>query len=365
MSGLCRPVPRRVLSGVALALGLMSCWWTPSPTLACGMTLPSFTLASDEHGGVPAGTRRLKLYIYGFSARSTLELGLSARGTDGNSASVPITSRAMSETVVELDLGAAAIEASALYTLTIALSPNGESPVPYVQEVQFHGVEAPVQPTDLGLLALVSRASGLLPLGGCFGGALEGEQAVFELTPTTEAAPWARLLEHQVWLDDQPLFQPEWPVFNLSATPNPTRIRAMAACDRTPRLPVLAFTQAVDVSVEPGRHRVQWRATLPDGTQLRTNTLDLDLRCDGATRADAGAASTDAGATASNTGDAGAPLPPTAAPEAGAEPSAGPIDGLEDTDDGCALGRARAASSWSGLALALSALLARRRRARA
>lgn len=135
------------------------------------------------------------------------------------------------------------------------------------------------------------------------------------LTLDASAQPFAAALQHALLVDGKKRPQPaptpprgSWPSFAL-----------------TRKLEDVLYTLCTQPSdgwtndVTAGTHRVQWLATLPDGTELRSDEISIQLQCaaqaDAGSPADAGGSS-DAGA-ADIAIDAGserpaAPLPPQA-----------------------------------------------------
>lgn len=315
-----------------LCVGLT--WLGPNVAWACGETPPSFNVLSTADGGVPAGTKVLKLYVYGVGAIdsvvATLELD---RSTNSLPVTVPVTTRVLSSSLVEVDLGAASIESTGSYVLSVSLPPN----VPTATQVQFHGVAAAPRPTSLGALALRSRESGSISLC-CCGESAAGVQAVLDLMPSSAALPWMRAVKHQLFMDGRPLFEPEMPLVDYVGRPSPTTVRAIALCPGGATTTNKLFATAIDVQMPAAKHTITWTSTLPDGTVLTSDALELDLRCADTPMADAGAIdasmrSTDAAAGDAIAQDAGSVSAPGATTASAVSPSeAGASDEANDAD---------------------------------
>ncbi|HEX6245401.1 MAG TPA: hypothetical protein VFZ61_30975 [Polyangiales bacterium] len=353
----------------------------PQSAHACGGGGPSYTLQTDDQGGVPAGTKVLKVYVYYTESERPQSAILSMDGGGGGlPVTVPVTLRVKGDWLVEVDLGSSNVQAGAQYTLTLGRAGGlGSGPL------RFQGVRAAPVPTELGRLTLQKREAGIIAFGACRD-TQQGVHAVMALEPSEAAAPWVRAVSHQLYMDGAPLFVPELPLVNYVAQPQPTVVRAIAVCSRAAKPGGEGrFAAGVEVDVPAGQHSMQWRSTFPDGTVLETNSVDVDLRCDGAadagsvTRADAGgdsapdagSAITDAGGALTATADAhaaaGHPLdnPPPDVPAAddGPAPDEGPAPDANQQpagDGGCSLRAGPIASGPLALGiLALLALLAR------
>lgn len=249
--------------------------------------------------------------------------------------------------------------------------------------------EASAKPSQLGTLRVVETLGSTTLHIPTSSGSCSDDFAVasarLALSLHSSAQPFAAAMQHALVVDGKTRPQPapvpprgSWPSFAL-----------------TRKLEDVLYTLCAKPSdgwtndIPAGSHRVQWLSTLPDGTELRSDELTIQLQCsasgDAGVAADAGAGTSDASLRA----DAGAqadPQPPSnelpvqtdaAAPDAasasdtGAAASQTNSTTTDEADGGgdasCALGSpaGRAGGgTWAWLAgLALAIALARRRSA--
>jgi hypothetical protein len=125
------------------------------------------------------------------------------------------------------------------------------------------------------------------------------------LVPSETLTPYADGLRHALVVDgvEQPQYHAATPGFVPSSLAGTLEDRLIARC---------ASTMPYYKSFEPGSHRVQWVSRLIDGSELRSDELEVALRCPDATadapKQDAGAApKQDAGAPSVNPADASVP----------------------------------------------------------
>ncbi len=255
-------------------------WLTPAQVDACGATPPSFTLLTDDMGRVPAGTKVLKLYVYGSSIQPTPpKVTLSAFG-GGLPVTIPVTLRVTAPWLVEVDLGSAGIEAGMNYSLTVAGVENGGGNVGYSANLPFEGKVASPRPSELGTLVLDKRASGKMTVGGC-GQSEHGEHVLIKLVPSAAAEPWTRAVKHQLFVDGKASFEPEVPLVDYVARKMEPVIRAYARCAPVTGAAEIPFELGIELPLEAGGHSVKWTSTFPDGTTLETPAITVDLRCSG------------------------------------------------------------------------------------
>lgn len=363
---------RSILLLCLLALGLL----TPASVEACGGTPPSFTLLTDAMGRVPAGTKVLKLYVYGSSIEPTPpKLSLSAQ-TGGAPVSIPVTLRVVAPWLLELDLGSAAVQAETSYALSVQGVESEGGNVRYSAQLSFEGVAAGPLPSQLGELLLEQRGSGTMIVGGC-GDRVDGEHALIRLVPSAAAQPWVRAVKHQLYVDGLPAFEPEMPLVDHVARKMEPVVRAIAECQRSASSAEIPHALGIELRMSAGEHSVKWTSTFPDGSTLETPPLAVDLRCAASvptppcckpliSPADAGAGvplTSDAGlnvATPAHTGPGGVLDGGTAE---SAVPPAASLAGPAPAEDGCKLGRGHAGGAQAlGLSILLFLLHARRAR---
>ena len=241
--------------------------------------------------------------------------------------------------------------------------------------------EASALPSALGTIQVAeTRARTTLHIptsSGVCSDDFEVASARLTLTLDAAAQPFADALRHALLVDGRKRVQPQvtpprgqWTSFSLAGRLDDV---LYTLCTR----PSDGWTN----DIPPGSHRVQWLATLPDGSELRSDEINLELRCgqagdasvDAATDASAdpaGEASVDARVDAGAPQQAPtppAPSTPIAVPDA--EEDAEPTAGAESSHAArapdasaasCTLRSARAGvtTSWWSATFVLSLLLA-------
>jgi hypothetical protein len=237
------------------------------------------------------------------------------------------------------------------------------------------------KPTQLGALRVARRdpftTMHIPTSSGACSDDFQVANAVLELALDASAQPFADAMQHALVVDGKKRPQPQptpprgsWPSFALTGKLEDV---LYTLCDK----PSDGWTN----DVKAGLHRVSWLATLPDGTELRSNEIDVELACgrggdagaasverdagagtavvgpDAAARADDAARGDDAGASASTVDSAAPSLPTGPADQTLPDPNA---------NDGCSVRTPIdvGAGAWQFFAvgLALLGLGARRRR---
>jgi hypothetical protein len=220
------------------------------------------------------------------------------------------------------------------------------------------------KPTQLGMLQAEAHVSSGLRVGDQIGACsrIPDEYVPLRLTPSEQALPYVDGLRHALIVDgvEQPQFPPRKGE-QLPSLGGPLTDWLIVHCnDNTPGMKMH----------EPGSHRVQWLSRLIDGSELRSDEIQVALHCpsDAGVGQDAAAAQTTAPTPSSgseadadmNTSDAAAPDAADAGHAAAQEPStpnqAGDTISQPDTDDaGCSVAAHQHWQSALGWALTLLA----------
>lgn len=228
------------------------------------------------------------------------------------------------------------------------------------------GPAAPL-PSELGTLDVTvasARVSVGVSTGECSDQVLATSARV-EIVLSSEAQPYAALLRYSLWADGQPAGQPS-ALWGSYPTPSAAVVGGSHLGRGVDRVDVLCEARqgVYSRALSEGSHRLQMVALLPDGTELRSSEVTVDLRCPAGSDGGAGAAadaSAGDGAPASASGSAG-----SAAEDSSAE-AANP---QRESSSGCTVSPASQGSTlplWalSLLVFCVSAWRERRRRARA
>jgi hypothetical protein len=269
---------RTAKGSIAVVVAAALAYWTPNAARACGGTGASWTLLTIDGTKVMEGTQVLKLYQYGFTAElATTRFTLRALPAGASMVVIPVSVRPTSVPhLFEIELGARAIE-RASYALEIVGKAGGDSD--FTTTLRFEGTPAPAIPQSLGTLRVGTRERGRLELGGC-GAGRDGVQVVLELDSSADAVPWERQAEHQLLVDGQGVFEPEMALIDYVTRPKALRVRAMAYCTAMHYGGGELFVDAIDVELAPGQHEMRWQTRYRDGTELVSNPVQVDLRCD-------------------------------------------------------------------------------------
>jgi hypothetical protein len=244
----CQLVPELFMRSILMLAFASLAWLPPTQVDACGATPPSFTLLTDAMGRVPAGTKVLKLYVYGSSIQPTPPKVVVSSGAGGLSVTVPVTLRVSAPWLLEVDLGNAAVQAGVSYSLSVAGVESEAGNERYSAQLPFIGAAASPIPAELGRLALDKRASGKMTVGGC-GHSDEGEHVLIRLVASAAAEPWLRALKHQLLVDGAPAFESEIPLVDHVARPSETVIRAIAHCDRATSAGEIPYERGIEFSL--------------------------------------------------------------------------------------------------------------------
>jgi hypothetical protein len=275
---MCQLVPELFMRLILMLAFAAVAWLTPTQVDACGPTPPSFTLLTDAMGRVPAGTRVLKLYVYGSSIQPRPPRVIVSSGAGGLPVTVPATLRVSAAWLLEVDLGNAAVQAGVSYSLSVEGVESEAGNLGYAAQIPFTGAAASPMPMELGRLALDKRATGKMTVGVC-GHSDEGEHVLIRLVASAAAEPWLRAVKHQLLVDGAPAFESEIPLVDHVARPSETVIRAVAHCDRATSAGEIPYERGIELSLSAGEHSVKWASTFPDGSTLETPALAVDLRC--------------------------------------------------------------------------------------